>query len=106
MIPKIDTYGQYSNSNYGAHTLEVDLGPITLFYSYNTIVAFSTYADGLVCSENRWGKTTGKHLNWIQSDHKRRVAGPEFEKRLTEALEKYIRQDGGESHDKTSANRP
>lgn len=28
MLPKISSYGQYDNSNYGAHTLKVDLGDI------------------------------------------------------------------------------
>lgn len=89
MLPKISTYGEYSNSNYGAHCLEVDLGPLSLYYSYSTIVAFSD-GHGLVVSENVWSKTTGKHLNWIQNDKKQRVSHEEFERQLAEALAKHI----------------
>lgn len=89
MLPKIRNYGQYSSDNYGAHTLEVDLGLLSLFYSYDTIVAFCD-EQGLVCSVNQWTVTTGKHLNWIQPDKKQRVNGETFNKLLAEALARHI----------------
>lgn len=89
-LPHVSNYGQYSTSNYGAHTLKVDLGTLRLYYSYSTIVAFST-GQGIVCSENVWGKTTGKHLNWIMRDHGRRVDKAEFDRLLEQAIAEHIR---------------
>lgn len=89
-LPKIRNYGDYSSDNYGAHTLEVDLETITLYYSYKTIVAYQDREDGLVVSENKWGTTTGKHLNWIDDDHKSRKPHSVFTKMLEEALNRHI----------------
>ena len=90
MLPTITSYGQYSNDNYGAHTLKVDLGEITLYYSYETIVAYCDGKDDLVCSENVWGTTTGKHLNWIQPHKARRTNNVEFREMLRRAIERHI----------------
>ena len=90
MLPKISNYGQSSSDNYGAHTLKVDLGDIEFYYSYETIVAYADNQDRLVCSENYWGVTTGKHLNWIQSDKKSRVKHDKFEEMLKAAIERHI----------------
>lgn len=89
-LPKISGYGEYSNDNYGVNALRVDLGTIDLYYSYQTIVAYSDSQDGLVCSVNAWGVTTGKHLNWIQSDKSRRVERGKFESMLESALARHI----------------
>lgn len=86
-VPKISSYGDYSSSNYGAHTLQVDLGKLTLMFSYKTIVAFCDYQKGLVCSVNNWSVTTGKHLNWIQPDKSKRVK--DFDEQLQERLRHY-----------------
>lgn len=88
-VPKIKSYGDYSSSNYGAHSLQVELGRLTLMFSYQTVVAFEDYEKGLVCSENAWSTTTGKHLNWIQPDKKKRVKRAEFEAQLRERLQHY-----------------
>lgn len=90
-LPKIRNYGQYSSDNYGVNSLMVDLGEIDLYYSYETIVAYRDAQEGLVCCENVWGVTTGKHLNWIQSDKKSRVKRNEFDKMLADALARHIR---------------
>lgn len=89
-LPKVSNYGQYSSDNYGAHTLYVDLGSLGLYYSYSTIVAFHD-GHGLVCSENVWGKTTGKHLNWIQPRHDLRVNNLDFDRLLQEAIARHIK---------------
>ena len=88
MLPSIRSYGNYSSSNYGAHTLEVSVGNLTIYFSYKTPVAFETPGH-LVVSENVWGNTTGKHLNWINSDKSNRLDRGEFEKQLNEVMEKY-----------------
>lgn len=87
-LPTISSYGNYESDNYGAHTLCVDFDNFRLYYSYKTIVAYYDVQDGLVCSENVWGVTTGKHLNWIQPDKKRRVKSTEFNIMLKEMLER------------------
>ena len=89
-LPEISNYGQYSSDNYGAHTLRVDLPTIRLYYSYQTIVAYYDGQDGLICSDNVWGVTTGKHLNWIQPNHKERVKNDKFNEMLTAALSRHI----------------
>lgn len=88
-LPKVSNYGEYSSNNYGTHTLEVDLGPLTLYYSYSTIVAFRD-ENGLHCLQNSWSTTTGKHLNWIQPDHAQRLPSDEFENELHASLARHI----------------
>ena len=63
-------YGNYSNSNYGAHTLCFrDVNGNRFWFSYDTLVAFTSGSLKFV-SENVWGPTTGKHLNWIDNGNK------------------------------------
>lgn len=52
-------------------------GLVTLWFSYETIVAFRTAETGFCVTENIWGPTTGKHLNWI-SDKSDRLPREEF----------------------------
>lgn len=66
------------------------MGGIEFYYSYETIVAYAEPIDGLVCSENVWGTTTGKHLNWIQPDKKFRVKHDKFQEMLKAAIERHI----------------
>lgn len=87
-LPTISSYGNYESDNYGAHTLCVDFDSFRLYYSYKTIVAYYDTQDGLVCSENVWGTTTGKHLNWIQPDKKERVKSEKFDTMLKTMLER------------------
>ena len=97
-LPSIRSYGDYSNYNYGAHCMRVDIPPsrkgkhgITLYFSYETIVAFNGVIDGKfgcrVVHKNDWGTTTGKHLNMIDGGAKdKRVDDKEFEKLYKKAL--------------------
>jgi len=89
MLPKIENYGKYSTSNYGAHTLIVSIGNLSVYFSYSTPVAFSTSHHGLICSENIWGNTTGKHLNWIMPDKKKRIKNDMFEARLKDVIASF-----------------
>lgn len=82
-------YGSYSSDNYGAHSLAIAIGEVTLFFSYDTVIGFIAYPYGEVISENVWTVTTGKHLNWLQPDKSRRVSNEEFEEKLTQVLEKH-----------------
>ena len=78
-------YGNYSSNNYGAHSLAFQLGAVTVYFSYETPVAFEAPGHGLVVRENDWGNTTGKHLNWIDGgNHKNRITGGKFKEQLQE----------------------
>src|SRR3972149_2372874 len=90
-LPTIRNYGDYASSNYGAHTLAVSIGQITVYFSYKTPVAFET-PHGLVCSENVWSTTTGKHLNWIEPDKTKRVSNLEFERRFSDVVAQFTEQ--------------
>jgi hypothetical protein len=86
-LPSISNYGQYSSDNYGAHTLRVDIGPLTVWFSYKTPVAFHLDGFDRVVRENDWGPTTGKHINWIDGGNKKgRVSSEEFERLYAEQV--------------------
>jgi len=89
-LPSISNYGEYSSDNYGAHTLRVDMAGITVWFSYKTPVAFQAPGCGFVIRQNAWGRTTGKHLNWIDRDHSIRVSGQEFEDKWAEFVEGHV----------------
>lgn len=96
-FPTISNYGYYSSDNYGAHTIKVDIPPtrknkhgITIYYSYDTCIAFRGFVNsekqGLFICKNEWGTTTGKHLNFINSNKDIRLDYPTFEKLFKKAL--------------------
>lgn len=60
---------------------QLNLGKITLFFSYETVVGFSTLETGVCVSENLWGTTTGRHLNLI-SEKRNRLPREEFLNKL------------------------
>lgn len=88
-LPTIETYGRYTSSNYGAHALCVSVGELDIYFSYRTPVAFRTPQTGLVCRVNDWKQTTGKHLNAIEPDHKKRISGEQFEATFKQVLTDY-----------------
>ena len=81
--PRFRVYHDYAGNNYGIHALcFTDQQGRQFFFSYNSLVAFSSPATGLVCIENLWKQTTGKHLNAIQPDHRKRVDQATFDAML------------------------
>lgn len=87
---RIDGYGGYSSQNYGVNALRVQIGSLTLWFSYNTIVAFQEPGKLPRVCENLWGSTTGKHLNSIDgSDKKSRLKAAEFEAELADLLARH-----------------
>lgn len=87
-LPTINSYGNYSSDNYGVNSLRVDVGPLSIWFSYQTPVAFQLDGQARVVRKNSWGVTTGKHLNWIDgSNRKERVDSEEFERRFNETLQ-------------------
>lgn len=84
-------YGDYSSSNYGANSIAVEIGSRTVYYSYDTVVAFRGHDSkgnyyNCIC-ENRWGPTTGKHLNWINPNKDARLDYNSFQKKLQAFLQ-------------------
>jgi len=64
----------------------VEMGDVTIYFSYETAVGFHVAGKGYTVVENQWGPTTGKHLNKIEPDHKKRVSLEAMNARLAIAL--------------------
>lgn len=77
---KVD-FRNLGTENKNAVYISTDRGQVTLYFSYKTLVA----VDGLV-SENIWSKTTGKLLNELEPDKKRRVKHEEVLKEAQKRL--------------------
>lgn len=92
-LPQIRNYVDYSSSNYGS-SREVSIGSLTLYFSYETVVAVRTPFSGLIIRENDWSTTTGRHLNAINPDHNMRVSGRDFEMQLEEIMKHYKITEG------------
>jgi len=84
----IRNYVDYSSNNYGS-SRSVYIGSLTLYFSYDTVVAFSSPKTGLVIRKNDWSTTTGRHLNAINENKKIRIDGEEFEKQLDTLMATY-----------------
>lgn len=68
----------------GKNARLLEMGNLTLYFSYETLMAFEHPNEGLVIRENDWGRTTGKHLNAISDNHRERIPGDVFERRWEE----------------------
>ena len=88
-LPRIKPYRNYSSSNYGAHCLRVDFPGATVWFSYQTPIAFQVSGRLPVVRRNDWGPTTGKHLNAIDGGggaKASRVSGEEFARLWAEQI--------------------
>jgi hypothetical protein len=56
----------------------LDMGSLTVWFSYETPIAFQRDGCKIVVRKNEWKTTTGRHLNELQPDHKLRVEGIKF----------------------------
>lgn len=65
---------------------EVYIGRLTVWFSYETPVAFAVPGLGRRISENIWGSTTGKHLNSIAGQ---RVPREQFNRELAVLMEMF-----------------
>ena len=84
------SYGNYKLSNYGAHSLNINIGSLSLWFSYDTVIAFQDGFKPIQVSENCWQQTTGKHLNAIDNgDKKSRLGRAVFEHNLEAVLAKH-----------------
>jgi hypothetical protein len=61
----------------------VTIGSLTVWFSYETPIAFQVDGDKRFVRQNEWGPTTGKHLNAIDNGDKAgRIPGQYFEELL------------------------
>lgn len=81
-------YGNYSSDNYGAHTLCFVTPTGKYWFSYETLVAFMINGEFHII-KNYWGTTTGKHLNWIDDNHKIREDEETFNANLNRLIKEY-----------------
>lgn len=85
-VPKIKAYYHNGSGIPKPNAIAVTVSGMTFFYSYNTLIAFED-KEGLIISENVWSNTTGRHLNAIEPDNKKRLKHmifiEEVEKRLS-----------------------
>lgn len=89
-LPTIKTYGQYNSGNYGVNSLMVSFPTgLTLYFSYQTIIAFVGHDGEQRTRQNEWSTTTGKHLNWVCPNKNERIDGVSFEKELKAELAFY-----------------
>jgi hypothetical protein len=68
----------------GKNARSLEIGNLTLYFSYETLIAFDHPETGLTIRENDWGPTTGKHLNAINDNQRERIPGDVFENRWQE----------------------
>ena len=73
----------------GSNYAVVSFQNLTLWTSYSTVIGFMTPKTGRVCRVNSWGPTTGKHLNAVEADKGKRIAGADFERQLAEVLKAH-----------------
>lgn len=85
-LPKIDKYKHTVTIGTGATFVEI--GPLTIWFSYAVPVAFQVGSEPRVISVNYGGNGTGAHINLIDRDKSKRVKREEFEARLNEVVEK------------------
>lgn len=71
------SYRTNANGNVINNFRIIELGDVTIYYSYKTVIGFYTPKHGLVASENVWGTTTGKHLN-LFSNYEERIPREKF----------------------------
>lgn len=63
----------------------MDVNGFSYWVSYEALIAFRAPGEPPVVHENIWTRTTGKHLNLVDRDHKARVTAREFEQLLKAA---------------------
>lgn len=86
--PPIIKIGYYKQTRSGNGARYVEIGPLTIWFSYSEVIAFQIGGEPRVISRNYWGNGTGAHLNLIDRDKSKRVEADEFKARLAEVLAK------------------
>jgi hypothetical protein len=68
----------------------VTIGPVTIWFSYVTPIAFRVGGQPLVMRHNDWNVVTGRHMNAICADKKGRIPGDEFVRQLESKVAYYF----------------
>jgi hypothetical protein len=63
------------------HFVRMVTDKYSFYFSYSECIAFRVKGK-LFCCENRWTKTTGKHINFVEPNHKERLPYADFIKLL------------------------
>lgn len=92
-LPKISCYVRYQSGNYGINALRLDVGPLTVWFSYKTPVAFHAPGCPRVVRHNAWGPTTGRHLKAIDGGRGERVDDETFERLWARHVEPLLADD-------------
>ena len=71
---------RFKNENSTKNFNSVTIGEVKLYFSYETCIAFEK-GDKMIATQNKWGSTTGKHLNLISSKEDR-ISYEDFQKEL------------------------
>ena len=77
------------NNKFKALHFEDKKGTI-IYFSYETPVAFEQNYK-MVCSENLWGVTTGRHLNSICLDKKERLTSDKYKIKLFKLIKQVLK---------------
>ena len=84
-VPEISSYMAADDHR----SMRMKFGPVMLWYSYTTVVAFKVNGFNRVVHENDWSRTTGRQLNSIDGGglaKKERVSSAMFEKLWNEQV--------------------
>jgi len=81
-LPKVDNYHAHTQRD-TVRAVRVDVGDVTIWFSYRTCIAFQVPGRDAICRENVWGPTTGGHMRSVSrygTDKKGRVDAATFHK--------------------------
>jgi hypothetical protein len=107
LLPDMWCYGNYCNDNYGVNSMAMQVGPVTMWFSYSTMVAFQVTGNRRVVQRNVWGPTTGRHLKEIDGGARAsRVEEELFQRLWEEQAESLFYNDNTRSIPVESAWRP
>lgn len=70
----------------------VSFDGVAIAFSYETMIGFSVPGHEWAIRENNWGPTTGKHLNYLDPDKKKRIPYDEFTTLYHERTTRYRRE--------------
>lgn len=82
MIVKLLNNGTLNKNTVYLNDLEIN-------FSYETPISFKLDGKERRTRQNDWSTTTGKFLNELEPDKKKRIDGATFEKELNEILSKF-----------------
>ena len=91
----------YSRNDNNPNTKVLQVGPVRIWYSYRTVVAFKVGGLPIVVHQNVWSKTTGRHLGLIDDgDRKNRVDAETFERLWDQQVAPILASAWGEAEKK------